>query len=191
MHYSNISIIDIEGEVWKEVDGFPDYRVSNMGRIKSLSKLKVRSNKTGNFITKDRIIKQRHDVNGGGYLYLSICNTAGKHQKTAHVIVANAFIPNPENKPEVNHKFGIKTDNRVSQLEWATKSENQKHSYRIGLNSKAGEKHHLAKLNDEKVSSIRKMSEVEKVPNFVIAKHFNVSQQTVCGIIKRRTWTHI
>lgn len=191
MHHLNLSLIDIPGEEWRSIDDFPYYMISNMGRVKSLSKLKIRSKRAGNYVTKDKILKQRHDIDGYGYMGLSLCNEGGAHQRLVHILVAKAFIPNPENKPEVNHKWGVKTDNRASELEWATRSENQKHSYKIGLKSKAGEKHHLVKLNEEKVLEIRKIASEANTPNCVIAQKFNISQQTVCDILKRRSWTHI
>lgn len=69
--------------------------------------------------------------NKHGYEVLSLCKN-GKHKMmSVHRLVAFAFIPNPENKPEVNHKKGIKSDNRASELEWMTISENEKHSYEV------------------------------------------------------------
>ncbi len=66
-----------------------------------------------------------------GYQIIKLCINGKKHAFLLHRLVANSFIPNPENKPEVNHKNGIKTDNTIYNLEWATKSENELHKVRV------------------------------------------------------------
>lgn len=102
-------------ELWEDIEKFNDYKISDLGRVKSLK---------GN---KEKILKGV--LNKDGYLVVGLLNGKRKN-KRIHRLVAIAFIPNPENKATVNHKKGIKTDNRASQLEWATVSENSLHSYR-------------------------------------------------------------
>lgn len=125
-HYKNMLLKNIKGEVWKDAVGLEGrYVVSNMGRIKSLQR--------NGTIKSDMIRKQIEDKYG--YLRFNIRkdNSTGTRGILIHRLVAIAFIPNPENKREVNHKKGIKKDNRVSELEWATQSENAKHAFSIGL----------------------------------------------------------
>ena len=78
--------------------------------------------------------------NGTGYHKVVLCRDEKKHTKYVHRLVAETFLPNPDNKPQVNHKNGIRHDNRAKNLEWATRSENHLHAYR-----ELGRVHHHAK----------------------------------------------
>lgn len=111
-------------EIWKDVDGYPGYQVSNYGRVKSYLRL-------GNDKNRFRIIKF---VSCRGYWRFTITKDKKHQSKMVHRLVAEAFIPNPYNKPQINHKDGIKTNNHVSNLEWVTISENSIHAYKMGLN---------------------------------------------------------
>lgn len=123
----------------------------------------------------------------GGYLQITLTHNKKSYDFFGHRLVAINFIPNPENKPCVNHKNGIKTDNRIENLEWVTDSENQKHSYSIGLNSRNGVNNGKAKLTEEDVRNIR-MSFVSTVG---LAKHYGMAENSIRAIRKFRSWSHI
>lgn len=100
-------------EVWRNIDWCPDYRVSNTGRVYS--------------VKRNRIL--RPGVNPSGYLIVGLPVRDKYRSSLVHRLVANAFLTNPEKKPQVNHKDHNRQNNCVANLEFATNSENQKHRY--------------------------------------------------------------
>lgn len=123
-------------EIWKDIPGYEGrYQISNKGQVKSLPRYV--SNHTGKLLVKEKILAQRPDFKG--YMRIDLKDNCGKkHYFGIHRLVATAFIPNPENKPQINHIDGNKANNNIDNLEWCTNSENQKHAYRMGLNRVTG-----------------------------------------------------
>lgn len=138
-------------EEWRRIEDYPNYIVSNRGKVKCIAK---RVNASDCVKKVDYLLTQHKDK--CGYLKVGLSNNKGRKFCSVHRLVATAFIPNVNNKPQVNHIDGDKTNNNASNLEWCTASENCKHSY-IYLHRQSsfkGKKH-----TDE---SKRKLSESHK-----------------------------
>ena len=174
-------------EEWKPVKGFEGlYEVSNLGQVRSLDRL--RKNVKGMAKINGRIITGNH---GGKHYYQVALRKDGKKKyMSVHRLVAEAFIPNPDGKSQVNHIDGNKQNNVVSNLEWVTPSENILHSFETGLNTHIGEKNIQAKLTREQVAEIKKLyvkggKEYGVRP---LARKYGVSAPAIRAIVKGLTW---
>lgn len=117
-------------EIWKDIKGYEGYyQVSDLGRIKSLNRTIVYIDNDIHYY-KEKLLKQYKNKKHG-YLNVKICKNNKQLTRNTHRLVAEAFIENDECKPLVNHKNGVKTDNRVSNLEWCTQAENMKHAREV------------------------------------------------------------
>lgn len=159
----------IDGEIWRGVMNYNHlYLVSNHGRIKTIK----------NYVLAITL-------NNCGYLQVGLSTNGYTKLLLVHRLVAQAFIPNPKNKKTVNHKNGIKTDNRVENLEWNTYSENIKHAYSSGL--KKNNPENIGKLKWEDVKKIRYMY-AAGVNSRILAEKFKVTMSCIQGIVARRKW---
>ena len=113
-------------ELWKPVPGFDGmYEVSNLGRVKSCKR--TRKSKAGSLSNvQERILKQRSDKNG--YLEVALSKDGKLHYYRCHRLVADAFIPNPNHFPVINHRDEDVTNNVVDNLEWCSCSYNTRYS---------------------------------------------------------------
>lgn len=181
-----------ELESWLDVAGYEGlYQVSNLGRVKSLGrKVVVRQKRYKQPRTmhwKSRILKpaiNKPTNHKGSYVKIVLRKDGISRTKEIHRLVAAAFIPNPDNKPVVNHIDFDGTNNHFSNLEWCTVAENNRHSNqhgRIGGNRK---------LTKNKVRIVRVMTAAGFQPK-TVAKLFNTSRTNVIAIRDKHTWKHI
>lgn len=137
-------------EVWKDIKNYEGlYQISNFGRIKSLSKPR-KNGKNSGYYTKEKILKQNIQIEKYGYKRYKITLTKNNIKKCykVHRLVAEAFIPNPLNKPQINHIDGNPLNNNVNNLEWCTARENIIHSYKF-LRKQKYNKNELLKMIKE------------------------------------------
>lgn len=177
-------------ELWLPVIGYESrYEVSNLGRVRSLGGF-CPSKSGGSRKVPEHIMSCTPSV----YMRVTLCGGSGVKKLVAlvHRLVAQAFIPNPEGKPQINHKNGVKTDNRAENLEWVTASENTLHAHRVLKIKHAqlkGEKAPSAKLNDRKVAFIRKWGHIIKTRK--LAELFSVHRSTILSIKSGTIWGHL
>ena len=126
-----------------------------------------------------------------GYEYVHLCNGKGKTKLfRVHRLVAETFIPNPNNLPEVNHKDGDKLNNNVKNLEWCTNLENMRHSVETGLRNIKGENNPSAKLTVKDVINIRKeyIPKSKEFGTVALARKYGVTNVMIGKIIRNECW---
>lgn len=160
-------------DIWKEIPEYPNYEISNTGKVKSIN------------YNKERILKLQN-MNGYSRVGLSINGTVTLF--LVHRLVALAFVENSNNYSFINHINGVKNDNRAENLEWCTSAENLNHALDNSLRiMPKGENHHKSKLTEAQVLEIRKSC----LPQKELAKLYNVKQPLISAIVNKKKWKHI
>lgn len=184
-------------EQWKKVDGYEFYEVSSLGNVRSLTHEEIIKGRWGGLIKRiqvGRTLKHRKSPRKAGpnvepTVYLTV--VLPKKYAYIHRLVAEAFVPNPNNYPQVNHKNGNKLDNRAENLEWVTLQMNIAHALQNDLIRK-GERHQFAKLKKEDVYFLREW--FKQKPRFrrpkisELAKKFNCSTSTIYDTAKGKMY---
>lgn len=159
-----------------KLENYIDYEVSKDGYIYSVKYNKER--------------KLKPNIGKDGYIRVKLYNKNVNKTYLLHRLIAQMFIPNPQNKKEVNHIDGDKLNNNVLNLEWCTPSENVVHSYKMGLQSKKGlygEKNPISKLKSDDVINIFRSEE----NHYLLGEKYNVSFATIYDIKMGRTWKQL
>lgn len=181
-------VINLPNENWLPViinDGmYADfYMVSNKGRIKSKNHRILNG-----YGASERVLTLF--ANPRGYIGLRLCLNGKTRAFVVHRLVATSFISNPENKPHINHKDGVKSNNNVENIEWCTRKENMVHARDMGLlGDHSGENSGRNKLTNEQVLSMR--AEYIKFKHQFLNKKYGVSNSQIAAIVSRKTWKHI
>lgn len=180
-------------EIWKDIDYSKGYQISNFGRVKRKSGYIIHRKKTGSLRrVKELILKPRMHTGGYTRVYLN------SKDYYIHRLVAEFFIGIPIGM-EINHKNSIRSDNRLSNIEVVTRSQNIQHSYKHGNGYKgqekrvvkiSGENHYFAKFTDKKVRSIRIDHKNGLSPKEIGIKYGLVKSQ-IDKILYYQSWKHV
>ena len=172
----------MNNSIWLEHPKYPGYKFSPEGNC-----LSIKLTKYG----RAKILK--NTKNGDGYPTIKMYIDGKKITQCVHRVIAEIFIKKPNSKIELqtNHRNGIKTDNRIENLEWVTHRENMQHSfYTLGRNMAKGETHGNSKLTLKKVIKIKKMI-AKGIQHKEIAKKFGVCKSNISYIKLGKSWGHV
>ena len=161
------------------------YLINILGQIESIERVSMSTGRQKIINIKKVVLKiQTHKQ---GYLYYRLWDGLKYKNYFIHRLLCVQFVPNPENKPYVNHKDGNKLNNNIENLEWCTSSENNSHARKMGLNKGYGEGNRHSKLKEKQVIEIRKSN----LTSMELSTIYGVTKRTIEDIIKGRTWKYM
>lgn len=166
----------IDKRAWKRIEGYKTYAITRKGKV--FYRIWIYGKGYTWIFKKPRVEKT------GGYLSVTLYKDGKRRTFKIHRLVAQAFIPNPKQLPEVNHEDGDKTNDRETNLRWCTREYNIKHAYRSGLKSNKGSKNPRVKLSEGTVKFIRE----SKLTGRALARMFKVGQNHISRIKHYKAW---
>lgn len=173
----------MQSEKWKKFPLNNAYQVSTLGNVRSIDRVVKRADGTVIKLKGKEIKKQLWK---GGYHFIATCRNSISRQYSIHRLVAITHIPNPKRLPQVNHKNGIKTDNRVENLEWCTMAYNNLHSYRTGL-----KKHHRCWLGKSGYNHNKSMEVIQYDENWNELRRFGSGRECMKQIGNFSIWYYV
>jgi hypothetical protein len=160
-------------EEWRSIEGFPGYEISSHGRVRSFKHRRV-------------IIRKPYLDKSVGYYAITLFKEGRRYLPHVHRIVATAFLGSPPPGYCTNHLDGVKTNNRVSNLEWTTLRENTLHAHRMGLTDSRAQGRMRSRLTEPDVAYIRRL-----YPRFsikLLARVYKVSEESIRQLVRWETW---
>lgn len=183
------SLQENQTEEWRTIEGFENYAVNNKGKVMRYGY--VKKTPLGHpFYHEPKLLKSNSSLRRG-YPCVSLYGDSGHKVVPVHRLVAQAFIPNPKNMPEVNHKDGVRTNSNASNLEWCTRAENIQHALDTGL-IKTGCAHKLSILTADQVRDIRMNCITSKrgYSQMDFARKYGVSRGCIKDVLYGRTYKY-
>ena len=168
-------------EQWQDIiryEGF--YEISNRGRVRRIA--------PGHGAKPGKILKGSYAHKG--YHTVTLCRDGICKTFTAHRLVAEHFLQNPNSVAQVHHKDGNKSNNNATNLEWVTGAQNESHAKTRGLKAR-GERHGNSRLNESDVREIRARYTSQRISQRQLARQYGVSQNQIWKILNGRSWKYL
>lgn len=174
-----------EKETWKDVEGYKGfYQVSDRGSVRSLDRIVSYANGVET-LHKGRVLKQE---NNKGYRRVTLSRDGNTKRVQVHRLVASHFIFHNNHKPHVNHIDGCKSNNIISNLEWCTPAENERHSYdQLGKQALKGEQKNQSKLTEVEVKEIRDLYSRGYLQR-ELADLYGVGTRHISDVVNKKRW---
>lgn len=182
----------MEQEIWRNIPNSKFYAISSLGKVKRLTHIKWNPVNKSYSTFKERILSISYNNSKNYGRICIVFNNSTKKVCGIHRLVAESFIENFKNLPQVNHKDGDKINNKLSNLEWCSQAENMQHRiHELHVKPwKIGEESNFTKLTEEQVKSIPDLL-ARGISKVKIGEMFNVKPNTITEITSGRSWKHL